>query len=185
MDVTAYTTRLQRDLWAAGQAGGEETLAVAERLATVLDSSIRLVLLDALVEAAGEISDALAPGSVEVRLLGRDVQFAVTPPADDAAAPGGTPAPDAAAPTATAATAATADEEDGDGGTARLSLRLPERLKAKVDQAAGAAGLSVNAWLVRSIATLVESPPRSPQPPPAPPTGTWTGLGQRRTGWVR
>jgi hypothetical protein len=178
MDVSAYTARLHRDLWAAGEAGGEESLAIAERLATVLDPSIRLLLLDALVEAAGEISDGLAPGSVEVRLLGRDVQFAVTTPAQ--------PAP--VADTAPAAPVAPAeDAEDGDGGTARLSLRLPERLKPKVEQAAAAAGLSVNAWLVRSIGALVESPqpPRTPPPPPPPAAPAWPASGQHRTGWVR
>jgi hypothetical protein len=174
MDVSAYAARLHRDLWAAGQAGGEETLAAAERLATVLDPSIRLVLLDALVEAAGEISEGLAPGSVELRLLGRDVQFAVTMPAQPAPAPEAAPA------------AVAEDAEEGDGGTARLSLRLPERLKPKVEQAAAAAGLSVNAWLVRSIGALVESPPpRTPPPPPPPAAPSWPASGQHRTGWVR
>lgn len=177
MDVTDYTARLHRDLWTAGQAGGEEALAAAERMVSVLDSSIRLVLLDALVEAAGEITEGLAPGSVEVRLLGRDVQFAVTPPAAPASGPG------AVAPTPAAADPVPAPEEgDEDGGTARLSLRLPERLKPKVEQAAAAAGLSVNAWLVRSIGALVEAP-ATPVPPPAP--ATRKSGGQRHTGWAR
>src|SRR4051812_8483762 len=107
MDVTAYTARLHRDLWAAGQAGGEETLAVAERLATVLESSIRLVLLDALVEAAGEITDDLAPASVEVRLLGRDVRFVVTGAAG--------PAPGAAAAAAAEPVTPAEEGDDPDG----------------------------------------------------------------------
>lgn len=164
MDLIPYAARLHRDLRVAAETGGEETLAVAERLASGLESSIRLVLLDALVEAAGEITRGLAPGSVEVRLRGRDVDFAVTPAA-------GTSTP----------TAAPDGGSEGveDGGTARLSLRLPERLKPKVEQAAEAAGLSVNAWLVRSISSLVDTPAR---PSAAPPTVT---TGQRHTGWVR
>lgn len=176
MDVTGYAARLRRDLWNVGQAGGEEAQAAAERMAGALDSSLRLVLLDAMVEAAGEISEALSPASVEVRLLGRDVQFAVTPAASVPSAP---PLP----PVAPAAEqAGPADEGDEEGGTARLSLRLPERLKPKVEQAAAAAGLSVNAWLVRSIGALLESPP---PPPPVAQTLPPTTSGQRRTGWAR
>ncbi|WP_285593698.1 hypothetical protein [Kineosporia sp. NBRC 101731] len=180
MDVTAYTARLHRDLYAAGEVGGEETLAVAGHMANALDSSIRLVLLDALVEAAGEITENLSPGSVEVRLLGREVQFAVTPPI---AAPVEPVQPAAASlpPTPQSGT----EEPEDDGGTARLSLRLPERLKSRVEEAASASGLSVNAWLVRSIASLVDAPPAAPVPPAAPPVPPVVGLGQRRSGWVR
>jgi hypothetical protein len=179
MDVGVYAGRLHRDLWAAGEVGGEETLAVAERLATAMESPIRLVLLDALVEAAGEITEHLSPGSVEVRLLGRDVQFAVTSPpgpSEGAAPPAAAPTPDGAG-----GSAPSEEGDDGDGGTARLSLRLPERLKPKVEQAAAAAGLSVNAWLVRSITSLVDAPAAA-APPPAMPTNA---SGQRQTGWAR
>jgi hypothetical protein len=172
MDLVPYVARLHRDLRVAAEPGGEEMLALAERLAAGMESSIRLVLLDALVEAAGEITRGLAPGSVEVRLRGRDVDFAVSGPAgassQAAPSPAGAPTPDAGP-----------DDVDEDGGTARLSLRLPERLKPKVELAAEAAGLSVNAWLVRSVTALVEN---SPQHPPAPPT---VSTGQRQTGWVR
>ena len=168
MDLFPYAARLHRDLRVTAESGGEETLAVAERLASGLESSIRLVLLDALVEAAGEITRDLAPGSVEVRLRGRDVDFAVTA-AEGAVAP-------SSAPDATASDHA---DETGEGGTARLSLRLPERLKPKVEQAAEAAGMSVNAWLVRSISSLVETPG-------APHMASTTVItGQRHTGWVR
>jgi hypothetical protein len=68
MDLVPYVARLHRDLRVAAEPGGEEMLALAERLAAGMESSIRLVLLDALVEAAGEITRGLAPGSVEVRL---------------------------------------------------------------------------------------------------------------------
>ncbi|ACU69237.1 conserved hypothetical protein [Catenulispora acidiphila DSM 44928] len=34
----------------------------------------------------------------------------------------------------------------------RINLRLPSNLKALVEDAAGAAGLSVNAWIVRAAA---------------------------------
>ena len=42
------------------------------------------------------------------------------------------------------------DVED-DGGTWRVTLRLPEQLRPRVDAAARSEGLSVNAWLVRAV----------------------------------
>jgi hypothetical protein len=167
MDLLPYVARLHRDLGAAAEAGTDEIRVAAERLAAVLESSTRLVLLDALVEAAGEISRELDPGSVDVRLRGQQVHLAVTAP------------PAAAAPAEPAGPVPSTDTDD-DGGTARLSLRLPERLKREVEQAAEADGLSVNAWLVRSIGSVVAAPAA----PASRPTPT-TAHGQRRTGWVR
>ncbi|MCD5309500.1 hypothetical protein [Kineosporia babensis] len=182
MDINAYSARLHRDLYAAGQLGGEDALVLAEKMANALDPSIRLVLLDAMVEAAGEITEGLAPGAVEVRLAGREVQFAVTPPAVAEPIQPGTAAPAVQPPAATGS-----EESEADGGTARLSLRLPERLKGRVEEAAGAAGLSVNAWLVRSIAQVLEAP--TVQPPPAAPSTPSPTVkivtGQHITGWVR
>ena len=177
MDVTAYSARLHRDLYAVGQVGGDDALAIAEKMTHVLEPSIRLVLLDALVEAAGEITENLPSGSVEVRLLGREVQFAVTAPAEPAQP-------------AVSHTPVSSEDPEDDGGTARLSLRLPERLKGRVEEAAGAAGLSVNAWLVRSIGQVLDGPnlpqpPAPPVPPAAPSYLPQSGAVQRITGWVR
>ena len=56
-----------------------------ERLAVALEAAARLAILDALSEAVGEITSQLAPGSVDLRLRGRDVEFAVSKPAAEAA----------------------------------------------------------------------------------------------------
>jgi hypothetical protein len=177
MDLIPYAARLHRDLRVAAEPGGEQAVEVAERLAATLESSTRLVLLDALVEAAGEITDDLAPGAVEVRLRGREVDFAVTPPAAASAV-----TVQAAAPTADTASPQDSVDDLDEGGTARLSLRLPERLKPRVEQAAEAAGLSVNAWLVRSITSILDAPAG---PAAAAPITIPTTTGQRQTGWVR
>lgn len=183
MDLIPYAARLHRDLRVAAEPGGDQVVEVAERLVASLESSTRLVLLDALVEAAAEITNDLGPGAVEVRLRGREVDFVVTPPVpvsptSAAAAPATVPA---TAP-ATAAAAEPLDDTD-EGGTARLSLRLPERLKPRVEQAAEAAGLSVNAWLVRTIGTALDTAPIPSSP--APPPTTTASTGQRQTGWAR
>ncbi|TMR25926.1 hypothetical protein ETD85_44320, partial [Nonomuraea zeae] len=80
MDLAPYVDRLRRELAVAAGAGGEDARALAERLAAPLESATRLALLEALSAAADEITRDLAPGSVEVRLRGRDPGFVVTPP---------------------------------------------------------------------------------------------------------
>ncbi|WP_392544060.1 histidine kinase [Oryzobacter telluris] len=170
MELLPYAARLQRDVLSSARAGGEEAVALADLLSAALESSARLVILDALVEAAAEINRDLTSSSVDVRLRGREVDLVVTASADTATA---TPPP---APSGAAATATT---DDGDeGGTARLSLRLPERLKPRIEEAADAAGLSVNAWLVRTVTAAVTERP-------APVTAPTVTTGQRVTGWVR
>src|SRR6266545_3868807 len=84
MDLTSYVDNLRRELAVAAEAGGEDARALAERLTAPLDAAARLALLEALSAAADEITRDLAPGSVEVRLRGRDPEFVVTaPPADE------------------------------------------------------------------------------------------------------
>src|SRR6187402_401107 len=78
MELEQYVTDLQRQLTNAAENGGDETRAAAERLAAGLDAATRLVLLDALSAAAGEITRELAPGAVDLRLRGREIEFVVT-----------------------------------------------------------------------------------------------------------
>ncbi len=80
MDLTSYVATLQNELAVAAGAADEDARALAERLTASLDSATRLVLLEALSAAADEITRELAPGSVEVRLRGRNPSFVVTPP---------------------------------------------------------------------------------------------------------
>lgn len=140
MELGPYVSDLQRQLADAAANGAEDTRAVAERLATGLDAATRLVLLDALSAAVGEITRDLAPGSVDLRLRGREVEFVVTPPTTDQ----------------------DADERPAvaldldDASTSRTTLRLPDALKARVDEAAAADGLSVNTWLVRAVASALQ-----------------------------
>src|SRR5919205_2916234 len=97
MDLTSYVNNLGREFATLAEAGGPEARALVERLTGSLESAIRMTLLDALSAAADEITRDLAPGSVELRLRGREPEFVVTPPpaeplelaAEDAAATGG------------------------------------------------------------------------------------------------
>src|SRR3954467_6293261 len=99
MDLTSYVGNLEREFATLAEVGGEEARALVERLTGPLESAIRMTLLDALSAAADEITRDLAPGSVELRLRGRDPNFVVTPPpaeslafaGDTTPAAGGTP----------------------------------------------------------------------------------------------
>jgi hypothetical protein len=163
MDITRYVDAIRRELAVVAAAGGEEALALADRLTAPLESAIRLTLLDALSTAAAEITRDLAPGSVHVRLRGQDPDFVVAI---------ASPAPPVDEPPA--APMAPIEEK---GGTSRINLRLPDDLKARVEEAAERERLSVNAWLVRVAAAALE---------PGRGTGSRSSSGSGRyTGWVR
>ena len=169
MDLTQYVSSLRHELAVAAEAGGDDARALAERLTAPLESAVWLVLLDALSTAAAEITRDLAPGSVDLRLRGREPTFVITPPA---AEPSFTePAPPAGV------LPGPADGEEG--ATARISFRLTEHLKSRIEEAAGQAGLSVNAWLVRAATAALESGDPGSGPARRVPWG-----GQRYTGWV-
>ncbi|TYP86844.1 toxin-antitoxin system HicB family antitoxin [Blastococcus xanthinilyticus] len=172
MDLTPFVDQLRRDLLTAADAGGEEARALAERLTAPLESSVRLALLSALSQAAEEITAQLAPGTVDVRLRGSDLGFAVTtPPTESSAGPAAGAAPKAETPTV----------DLDEGGTLRITLRLPEQLKARVDEAATRLGVSVNTWLVRAVADAVVPGPG----PSAEPRRGRRSSGSQYTGWAR
>jgi hypothetical protein len=148
MDLTPYVDSLRHDLAAAAEAGGPEAKASAERLALALDPAVRLALMDALSQAAAEITSELPAGSVDVRLRGREPQLVVDVPAS--------PVPLTAAPAPVAGPATEDADEDADtedGAVARITLRIPESLKYKAEELAAKGGHSLNAWIVNTIRT--------------------------------
>jgi len=154
MNLSLYVEEIHRQLVAAAEAGGDDARALAQRLVAPLDSALRLALQDALAAAAEEITCELAPGSVELRLRGRDPEFVVTPA--PAARPAADLAEDGADLTSPVSVASPVTEEGDEGGMARINLRMPDRLKARIEHAAGRDGLSVNAWVVRVTAAAVD-----------------------------
>ncbi|GGQ48553.1 toxin-antitoxin system HicB family antitoxin [Couchioplanes azureus] len=171
MELRPYIDALRHELALAAAAGGEDARELAERLTAPLESAARLALLDALSEAAAEITRELAPGSVDLRLRHREPSFVVTPaPADPWSDQPATPAPPGPPP---------APAPGEDEATVRISLRLPEHLKTRVEQAAAAAGVSINTWLIRAAAAAADDDHARPA------TGTASSGGQRFTGWVR
>lgn len=177
MDLNPYVSNLGREFATLAEAGGDEARALVERLTGSLESAIRMTLLDVLSAAADEITRDLAPGSVELRLRGRDPHFVVTaPPAEplDVAA-------EEAAPVGAGGPATDLLFAD-DSPSARINVRLPEQLKAAIEAAAATEGRSVNAWLSRAAATALQRPDRDQRP--EPPGGSKPAK-QRFSGWVR
>ncbi|MFC7879438.1 histidine kinase [Isoptericola sp. NPDC057391] len=181
MDLTRYVDELQQQLGTAAAAGGDEARELASRLTAPLDAAARLVLLEALADAAGEISAELAPGSVDIRLRGGSPEFVVTAPT--------TPTEPASAPSSGSTLEANGPgfsvSVDLEGGsTTRTTLRLPDHLKTQAETAAARDGVSVNTWLVRAVAAALEQPGR----PAAQARSQQRSTGQspgRITGWVR
>ena len=140
MQLASFIEALESDLAAIAAVGDESTAAAAARLAQALRASVGMRLLDLLGEAALEVSAQIPSGHVEVRLAGQDPSLVYVP--DEAAE---------------------APQPSEDGLNARITLRLPESLKGAVELAASREGVSVNAWLVRSLARSVHrgGPPRS------------------------
>jgi hypothetical protein len=173
MDLSEYAESLRRELIAITRFAGEDVGKAAEMLAESLDSSVRLALLDVLSAAADEITSRLEGATIDVRLTGMEPEFVVTISHDDDEGGG-----DFQAYPPFPETPEGADE----AGQARITLRIPESLKTRVESAASAGGLSVNAWLVRAITRALDSPPgRGTKPGPNPrPT-----IGKRYTGFAR
>lgn len=172
MELTPFVENVCGEFLLATEAAREEALAVAERLASALEASVRLTLLGALSAAAGEVSSDLAPQAVEVRLRGLDPALVVSPPAGPRTAK----APQQQSQSQSQPEPYPPATEE-DGAPARVNFRPPEHLKARIEEAAGREGLSVNTWLVRAVTTTLGGPSR-PEDPPAQ-------EGQYNVGWAR
>lgn len=172
MDLSTYVDNLRRELALAAEAGGDDARALAERLTAPLDSAVRLTLLDALSAAADEITRDLAPGSVELRLRGGEPNFAVTAPPverhEGDPVEHATPEPEEPPM-----------PESAGGATSRINFRPPENLKARIEEAAGREGRSVNAWLMQAAYSALRPAGVEPR------SGRGGRSAQHFTGWVR
>lgn len=135
MQSSRFIEALKADLAAAAAVGDESVANAAARLSGSIQSSLALRLLDALSEATLELNAQLPAGHIEVRLVGQDPELVYV----------------------------AAEEERGPSAgdeafTARITLRLPEALKAGVEAAAAREGVSTNTWIVRAISRSVSGP---------------------------
>jgi hypothetical protein len=144
MDLSDYVDAVRGHLTAAAATGTEQTRETARLLADTLEPAVRLAVSDALAAMAAEVTAAWDGGLVDIRLRGGDPEVVVVP------APAAGPEEDVT------------DAAEDAGSVARISLRLPESVKTRAEAAAAAAGLSLNAWLVRAVTAGLRhtDPPR-------------------------
>jgi len=149
MQLEPHVEALRAELASLGGLGDEDVAAAAERLSQALGSALGLRILAVLSEAALEVSSQLPSGHVEVRLAGQEPSLVYVEAEDAPSAPAGE-----------------------DGLTARISLRLPDSLKASLEAAATREGVSVNTWIVRALARGLSS-------------ATVSRIGSRLTGYAQ
>jgi hypothetical protein len=165
MDITPYVTTVEDSLVAAAAAGDEETRRTAAALTAALEPALRLAIMEALSDLALEVSEALGDYSVELRLEPGQVGVVVMPAAAiEAELPGPSPGLD----------------EEADGELSRVTLRLPESLKARAERAAAGEGISLNTWLARAVRDTLQSGPRQSSQ-----TRSGDTTGHRVRGWVQ
>jgi hypothetical protein len=149
MQLAGYVEALREDLARIAAVGDESTVRAAEVLSAALEPSLARRLQEALAEAALELSAKLERGSVEVRIVGADPELVYVDDVD----------------------ARTNDADEA--FDARITLRLPESLKASLEDAAVASGVSLNTWLVAALRRAHE-----PRPPVGGSRHRLTGYGQ-------
>lgn len=208
MNLEPYVETLRAELEAAAAAGGPDVADAASRLTRAVEPATRMVLLDALGDAASEVNLALSDRgrdldalvSVDLRLRGRRPEFLVEIVPTTSSSP-----PSAPAPPVPPAPPFLPGEPDSpvpveEGTVSRLTVRVADLLKSQVEQAAAREGVSVNAWITRVLGDAVVGhrvgPSRDPEGPradPGPrhpfgsqfPFGPGGAPGRRVQGWAR
>jgi hypothetical protein len=136
MQIDGYVQAIREDLARVAAVGDESTARAAELLSVALESAVGRRLLEALGEAALELNSQLDTGRVEIRFAGSEPELVFVPDEE--------PAP---------------VEPTEEAFTARITLRLPESLKNRLDAAAALHGMSVNTWLVQVLQRTLETRP--------------------------
>jgi hypothetical protein len=125
MKMSKFIEGLSQDLKALGTLGGAELEAAVSRLIPALEPVLRTRLQEALTSLAQELKDQIPGGRIEVRITGEDVEFLYM---QGESTPRETPTE----------------------LNARITLRLPDDLKSRIEQAATSEGISLNSWLLKA-----------------------------------
>ena len=170
MDLNPYLSSLRQALANAASTSTPEVQEAADRLAQSLEPALRLTLMELASDVAADVTSRLDGAVVEVRLRGGMAELVVDQQAatEQFAASAAPEPPTPPLPP---------DPEDG--SHTRVTLRLPESLKVRVDEAAATDGVSINSWLVRAVQKSLTTPGSSSAGATPPRSG------RRMTGWVR
>lgn len=175
MDLTPYVASLHTALTNAARTSSTEVQEAADRLAQGVEPALRLTLMEMASDLAADVTSRLDGDVVDVRIRGGNPEIVVerrAPEPDVPTAPLPPPPPPAPAP-------------EDDGGTARISLRIPEYLKTQLEEAAAADGVSVNTWLVRCVATSLQHGGQPQHGIDITTPGGRVRIGRNLSGWVR
>lgn len=176
MDLTPYVASLRDDLAAAAAVGDEATTRAGSSLAAALEPAVRLALMNALSDLAGEVSDQLDDRTVSLRLSGREVRVVVDrdPSADDGFFAGPSSSPFAGTPGGGPGSRHTPPPPPGPGfpgfggqgfggqgfggqggpdvgDISRMTLRLVDQIKGQAEKAAASQGMSLNSWIGQAV----------------------------------
>ncbi|MFL5941979.1 MAG: toxin-antitoxin system HicB family antitoxin [Gaiellaceae bacterium] len=132
MQIDGHIQALREDLVRVAALGDESTSRAADILSVALEASLGRQIQDVLAEAALELNAQLDEAHVEVRIAGRDPELVLV--REDGSVP----------------------EHVDEAFSARITLRLPESLKQRVESAASREGASVNTWLVQALQRALE-----------------------------
>jgi hypothetical protein len=135
MKIAPHVDALRSDLAAAAALGDSRSAEIGAQLSDALGRSAPLRFQEALGEALLEANGQLPDGHLELRLAGSDPGIVFV---QEEAPPGVAPSDEPSA--------------------ARLTLRLPARLKSQLEEAAAREGVSLNTWLVRALSSAVSRP---------------------------
>jgi hypothetical protein len=132
MQIDGHIQALREDLQRVAALGDENTSRAADILSVALEASLGRQIQDVLAEAALELNAQLDEAHVEVRIAGRDPELVLV--REDGSVP----------------------EPVDEAFSARITLRLPDSLKQRVESAAAREGASVNTWLVQALQRALE-----------------------------
>jgi hypothetical protein len=133
MQIDGHIQALRQDLVRVAALGDEATSRAADLLSVAIEASLGRRIQDVLAEAALELNSQLDAAHVEVRIAGHDPELVLV--REDGTVP----------------------EPVDEAFSARITLRLPESLKQRIEAAASRDGTSVNTWLVQALQRGLES----------------------------
>jgi hypothetical protein len=136
MNISAILDALRTDVETSAEGGDKKTTEAVLRMGRLLEATVRVQIMDAMSEAAAELSQELPTGRVEVRIAGGDISLTFVRDQDEP-------------------TDLPVDED-----SARITLRLPESLKTAAESSASQEGVSMNAWLVRAVKRALDERPK-------------------------
>lgn len=125
MKMSKFIELLSSDIKALGKLGGQELDSAVSRLIPTLAPVLRTRLLEAFTEIAVELSEQLPGAHLEARIQGDEIELIYV---EDGSIVRENPA----------------------DLNARITLRLPEDLKSRIESAATKEGISLNSWLLKT-----------------------------------